>query len=423
MNSSNEPARSNEKYWQINFHAFLWHATFFALASNFMDVNTVIPSLLIKAGGTSLQLGFLTAIMLGGSSLFQLVFAGFLSRKSRKKKYLLWGINLRVLSLFCLAFVFFNSVQMSAGAIIVLIFVLIAVFALSGAFANVSYVDILGKSVLPQKRKSFFSLKQVIGSIGVLTSAAIVREILKHYGYPFNYAIIFLVAAFLLLIASGGFWHIHEAQSAAAPGKSFIRLLASIPGEIKANKNLKYYLLIINSLGLALGLLPFTILFAKVQFGLGYEMIGNFLLLRTIGMLTTGLILYRFSGKFNYKSLLIFSLISASLIPLSCILFRHHQAAYQMIFILAGVFAASYRMAINGLLLEISSNENRVYYAGISGAGYILTAIFSTLAGLMIPIIGFQVLFIVVMILVLASYIFIRGLHCGSNANTSRQTQ
>jgi len=59
-----------DKNSKRNFKAFIWHSTFLALASNFMDVDTIIPSMLIKAGGTSIHLGLLTAIMLGGSSLF-----------------------------------------------------------------------------------------------------------------------------------------------------------------------------------------------------------------------------------------------------------------------------------------------------------------------------------------------------------------
>ena len=82
---------------KINFNSFLWHSVFLALASNFMDVDTIIPSMLIKAGGNSIHLGVLTAIMLGGSSLFQLVFAGFLSNQSFKKRYLLIGINYYVI--------------------------------------------------------------------------------------------------------------------------------------------------------------------------------------------------------------------------------------------------------------------------------------------------------------------------------------
>ena len=52
-----------------NYYAFLWHAVFLALAKNFMDVDTIIPAMMVDAGGTSFQLGILTAIMLGGGRL------------------------------------------------------------------------------------------------------------------------------------------------------------------------------------------------------------------------------------------------------------------------------------------------------------------------------------------------------------------
>jgi len=63
-----------EKISKINFRAFIWHGIFLSLASNFMDVYTIIPSMLIKAGGNAVMLGFLTAIMVGGSGLMQIIF-------------------------------------------------------------------------------------------------------------------------------------------------------------------------------------------------------------------------------------------------------------------------------------------------------------------------------------------------------------
>ena len=37
--------------YRHNYYAFLWHASFLSLAQNFMDVDTVIPAMLIEAGG------------------------------------------------------------------------------------------------------------------------------------------------------------------------------------------------------------------------------------------------------------------------------------------------------------------------------------------------------------------------------------
>jgi MFS family permease len=399
-----------EKSSKINFKAFLWHSTFLALASNFMDVDTIIPSMLIKAGGSSIHLGFLTAIMLGGSSLFQLVFASFLSHKSTKRKYLLLGINLRVIALLSLAFLFLKSVSLSGDLTIILIFLFISIFSFSGSFAGVSYTDILGKAVLEQKRLKFFSTRQVINSIGIFSSAIIVRKLIQYYEYPINYSILFLCAGILLFIATFGFWMLKEPISIVKEKKGLIEFFRLIPSEIKKNKNLKYYLLIINSLGLGLSILPFIILYAKINFGLSYNLIGNFLFFRTIGMLIAGLILFKYSKHIKYKTLLKISLILGTLPPLLSLIFNDHQSIYQLIFIISGIFTSSYSISVSGVLLEISTNENRAIYAGISGAGNILTTIFPLFSGFLIAFLGYKMVFISVAFIVLSSYIFVARL-------------
>jgi len=401
----------SEQNSKNNFKAFIWHSAFLALASNFMDVDTIIPSMLIKAGGGAVHLGILTAIMLGGSSLFQLVFASFLSNKTLKRKYLLIGINLRVTALLLLALLFFRSASLHNDLIILFIFLLISVFSFSGSYANVSYVDILGKSVWDTKRKKLFSTQQIINSIGIFASALIVRELLKNLNYPINYSILFLCAGILLLIASLGFWKIREVKSLVKSQKGFLEFFTMIPSEIRKNPNLKYYLLIINSLGLGLSLLPFLILFAKENFGLSYGLIGNFLLFRTIGMLSAGLFLFKYSNRFLYKNLLKFSLLLGASLPVLSLILNHIVSVYQLIFILSGVFVAIYKVAISGVLLEISTNENRALYAGISGAGNILTTLFPLFAGVIIAILGYHAVFITVSLIVLMSYIFVTKLH------------
>jgi MFS family permease len=397
---------------KINFNAFLWHSAFLALASNFMDVDTIIPSMLIKSGGNSIHLGILTAIMLGGSGLFQLIFAGFLSNYSLKRKYLLFGINLRVLALLSLATLFFISPELTGSLLILMIFLLISVFSLSGSFANVSYVDILGKSIKENRRKKLFSMKQIINSIGIFASAIIVRELLKFYNFPINYSLLFLIAGILLLVASLGFWQIREVDLIARTKKRFIEFLKMIPSEVGKNPNLKYYLLIINSLGLGLSILPFLILFAKANFGLTYQMIGNYLLFRTVGMLITGLFLFKKSKQFQYKNLLKFSMILAALLPALGLALKNLEQVYQFIFIFSGIFVAVYKVAVNGVLLEISTNENRAVYAGISGAGNIIPTIFPLFAGFLITLLGYHIVYIFVTIVILSSYPVVAKLKC-----------
>jgi len=397
---------------RINFRSFLWHAVFLALASNFMDVDTIIPSMLVKAGGNSVHLGFLTAIMLGGSSVLQLVFAPMLSKKPFKLKYLLFGVNLRVLALLLISVMFFFSRSLSNDLIIVLIFALISIFSFSGSYSGISYTDILGKSIRAESRKSFFSMKEIVLSVGVLISALTVRYLLTRFEYPDNYAVLFLIAGALLFIASLGFWNIKEVRSINPVKKSLIDFFKLIPQEIKKNKNLKYYLLIINTLGLGIGFLPFLILFAKDSFELSYALIGNILLFRISGMLFASMMYYVFSKKINYRGLLTIAVIIGVTIPIIAILLSGNQYYFQFIFVLSGIFVSIFKMSNSGILLEISNNNNRAIYAGISGAGKIFTMVFPLVAGIMIYYIGFTAVFLFVSATIFVSYFFVRKLSC-----------
>jgi hypothetical protein len=144
-----------ERVSRNNYICFLWHATLLALTQNFMDVDTVVPAMMIDAGGTSVHIGLLTAIWVGGSKLSQLLFAPFLSGQPVKKNMLLAGINTRIVSLAGIGVLFALSTGIPDAAVITAIFVLIVLFSLSGGFANITYTDILGKSVLDTRRKRF----------------------------------------------------------------------------------------------------------------------------------------------------------------------------------------------------------------------------------------------------------------------------
>jgi len=395
-----------------NFKAFLWHAVFSSFAANFMDVNTIVPSMILKLGGSSIHLGFLTTIMIGGASFMQLIFSFALSNESYKKKWLLLGINARIITLFLLAALFFFSPQLSNIIIFISIFVLITIFSFSGSFANISYIDLNGKVIDAKERKHFFSLKQFLRSLGLIISALVARHLLKITTFPDNYSLLFLMATVLLFIASFGFYAIKEELPSTNKKRNFKYFFVQMPIEIRQNANLKNYLFIINLLGIGISLLPFMILLAKKQFDFTASMVGNFVLYSTIGMLIGSLILYFFSKKFSYKRVLIVDVFIGASLPIAALLLSNNEFLYQGIFVVAGIFASTYKISVNGMLIEISNNENRTFYAGISGAGNIFTMIFPIIAGIFISYFGFTYVFAFMTLSMLSSIYFIWKLNC-----------
>jgi hypothetical protein len=91
-----------------------------------------------------------------------------------------------------------------------MIFLWIGIFAVSGAFAGISYTDLMGKIFIGTQRKNLLILKQVISATGMLVSIIAVRHLIIAFPYPENYTVIFFTASLLLFIAAFGFLMIKE---------------------------------------------------------------------------------------------------------------------------------------------------------------------------------------------------------------------
>lgn len=394
-----------------NFYSFIWHAAFLAFAQNFIDVDTVIPAMIIDSGGTAMHIGIMTALMLGGASFSQLFFAPYLSNKQHKKGYLLFGINLRVLSLLGLGFILFYGLSRININPILIIFILISMFSFSGAFANISYTDIIGKSVLQEKRKVFFSAKQILAGIIVLFSVVLAKKVLVSEDYPLNYSYMFFIGATLLIIASLGFWSIKETIPSKLKISGIKDFFGVLRSELKTNKKLGYFLGYINTQGIAISFLPFVVLYGKEIFASQNSDTGSFLQFKVIGIVLISILVLVTSKKIKYKVLL-YSTVLLSIAMAGLTLLIDNTESLKYIFVIGGIVFSLYTITMNGVLLEVSTNENRALYTGFAGAGNIIPALFPLLAGTIIKHFGFNVYFILFIIIILCSIYFIRKLDC-----------
>ena len=401
----------DQKVSKHNYRSYLWHIVFFSMAINFMDFDTVIPSMIIQSGGSAFQVGLLTAILVGGAKFAQFFAAPFLFFRKNKKPFLILGVSIRFIALFAIAASFFFSSELPDGLIIYMIFFFISFFSISEAFASLSYTDILGKSILPEKRKGFLSIRQVISSILIFISAFAVKEVLQLYDFPRNYSVLFLFAGISLAVASLGFWNLKEVTVERMEERSGLNyFFQSLKKELKSNKVLWSYLIIINTLGIGMGLLPFMILYAKTNIGLEASIVGNFVILKTIGLVASGLILFRFASRLGYRKLLYTAVTVGTMIPVYGIIFKTNTFFYPIVFLMGGIFITFFNISRAGVLLEISTNTNRILYAGIAGIGSVLVTVFPLMAGLVIELIGFDFFLVLISLTMLVSVFFIHRL-------------
>ncbi len=70
------------------------------------------------------------------------------------------------------------------------------------------------------------------------------------------------------------------------------------------------------------------------------------------------------------------------------------------------------KIALEGVLIEISENDNRALYSGINGAFNLTIALFPLVSGFAIAWMGYVPIFILGSVAMLASGFFIRRLDC-----------
>ena len=399
-------------------HAFFWHAFFLAVTTSFTEVNTVMPALVLEAGGTAATVGLLTAIMLGLPLVTQLLFASFLHTRERKKPFLLLGINLRVLALAGAAVAI--AVLGTSAGIIPAVLVAMTVFAVSGAFAGVSYTDFLGRLIRGDDRSSFFVRRQVVTSLGLLVSALVTRFLLGATEFPRGYALLFGLAAGVLLVASAGFWALpdpkrpaHEASN--APREGMLAALRQAPGILRGDANLRALVYVMNLVALGFTSIPLVTALAVRRYELSQATVGTFVLVQIVGMLLAAPLWTRVIRRGGYRLLLTAELaLSALLFPAALLLSATAPVtAFGMLYLVTGAIISAHRISIDGALVQISPDDRRALYAGIFGAANLASAVLPVLTGVLVTGLGYTPVFLAAAVAALAAVIPVRRLDCG----------
>ena len=398
-----------------NYFGFLWHAVFLSITITFTEVNTVIPAMILQIGGGELQVGIAGAIMIGVPLIAQLNFSGFLHERSRKKPWLLLGITLRIISLVLIAFTMLSIQRLSVLQGLAIVYAELLLFNVSGAFASVSYVDLIGKSFSTELRRRFFTRKQIISSVGILVSALIARQVLAATSYPVSYGILFFTAGAVLLFASIGFWLLREVPADRRNrARGYLRTLKSLPGVLKKDPNLRTYLFYLNSVGIHVALIPFYIALAKLRYSLDPALAGNLMFFQISGMVASSLLWPRVVRRGGFRAMLRIWSGFSFVLPLAALgtAWFLPMPFYLVLFFFLGAVVSARTVSRDAVTVELSTEENRVLYAGIIGTLNLSIVVVPILLGSLIAALGYPVVFVTAAGAALVSLFFLRRLEC-----------
>jgi MFS family permease len=415
---------STDKIWhdattdhKNSYRGFLIHGIFLALTVTFTEVNSVLPALVLQVGGSEIHIGIITAIMIGLPLVSQLLFAPFVQSRSRKKKYLIGGLYTRMFALFGIGMLLIGSENMKPGAVLFFIYTGLIFFSLSGAFAGISYVSLIGSTIPEELRHQFFLRKQVFWSVGVLLSGILTRYIITGFSGAIRYSFLFSLAALMLALGSIGFWMIRESPDtevvSSRPGIK--EIFNSMKKILKEDHTFRYYCLSANILSMGIVLIPFYLPTLVRQFNIPSGFIGTIVLLQMSGMLLSNLIWPRIVKPLGFKGLLKIQSLAGFVIPLLMISLLTAGAGkwiVYLIFPLLGSLSSAHKMSGEAVLVQISNEKKRALYSGIYGAINLTSAMAPLLIGILLKLLPFQWIFLLFGVFCLAAIPFISKMVC-----------
>ncbi len=407
---------------QQTYLGLLWHAVFLSITVTFTEVNTVLPALVLDLGGNSFHVGLISAIMIGIPLISKLFFTSFLSQQRRKQPWLLVGIYLRVLSLVMIGITLSYQTRFSFFLVMLLVYGALLLFSLSGAFAGLPYIHIVGGSLEPGVRKRFFPQKQIIASVGTLVSVFAAQYILRRFPHPQSYVYLFFAAGSFLLIASAGFWALKEVPREPEGSKGYLETLKAIPSILRSDRSFFSYILFSNVMSISLALIPFFIGFARNRFSISEEQFSFILLVQISGMIVSSLIWPKVVASGGFKRILIIRIILNMLIPCAAILVGSFGTfpIYLVVVFLIGFSLSGRTVSEDAVLIELSDDANRVLYSGILGTLNISIIIFPIILGSLIELTGTLPVFISVGMVSAAGFFFLRRMTCPVDVHDSK---
>ena len=404
---------NNQDTIKKNYAIFIWHGFFLALTMSMLDLNTVFPTLISTFTDSKIIFGSLYSIMLGAPLVFNLIFSHYLKTHALKKKFLIFGIYIRSLSLLGMAvFTYFYGLK-HPTLVVSSFFLWIFLFSVSAGFAGISYADLIAKTIPSNRRTELYAIKQFVGSLAALGGGLIVSRIfsLETLVFPLNYSISLSIGFIGLFIASMGFWFLEEPKSQIIPDEKgkFLDYLKLIPHYVKSDLSFQKYIIVENMASFSVMILPFYMLFAKEIFQLDNSYIGRYLIFQISGTLLSNLVWGYLAKKFNSKRVVRTCIILGGIIPIVAILTSFlGPDAFAIVFLLLGFIISGRRVGFEPYLLDIAPEEHRTEYLGIRGTLNIFIVVLPILGGIFINTFGYYPTFAFVSIVMISASILLK---------------
>ena len=402
------------RHLRRNFALGVTNGVVFAFADALLDTNLVLSVLVSRLSGSSLLVGLLVPINLGGWYLPQLFLSGRVQAAARKLPYYRAAMAFRLLAGFGMALAAYKV--RNYGLLVAIIFTVISASALAGGLTGLVFSEVVGKTIPSRRRGGFLAWRLLLGGIMALLASFIVRYFVggaHGLSFPANYAALFTFSTSALVISSTAFALVKEPREEASQPRTGVRQQMSRALALaRRDANFGRFLLARACLMAAEIASPFYILYAKWGFGLPESLAGTYLMVSTIANIGSTYLWGRVSDRTGNRALLrlvsllgcLPPLLALALVPLSTRLAGAlNVGVFSLIFALRGASATGVFIGGMNFMLDVAPPGDRSIYIGLTNTVVGMASFTGVLGGVVIDALGYAPLFVLTCALFLGS--------------------
>jgi MFS family permease len=392
--------------YRRNTIAFMGDWISFGVALSFASGSTVLPALVNRLSGSPLAIGLISTLGSGGWLLPQLFAASRVHLLARKKPAIIVpSIIGRPTFLISALAILYLAVPNPTLAVTIFL-VGFGIFNMCDGISSVPWFDLFSKAVPPWRRGRFIGSTQVISAIVTIGVGGIVGYILSErspFQYPANYAALFFAAAAFLGLSMLFTFSIRETPGETDTARLTLRdYLREFKGIWRNDRDFRLITVIRLLLGLTSLSSPFYTVYAlnvkgismgtvgwflsaQIAGGFVYSIIGGYLLERHGGRLTTNV------EAFIALMAPVLGIVAGYFLPGGSPWFT---AVYLLLFAFLGAMNNSFMLGHMNYLLEMSPEDKRSLYVGLSNTLTGVIIVVPLLGGALVNLVSYEPVYI-----------------------------
>lgn len=395
-----------QRHIQRNSSLGVANGAFFGFIEAIVSPSLVLPLFVTGLGGSPILVGLLPAIYTGGWLLPQFLISHRLQRLPRK---LAVYTPIAILRIFCWsAFTIATFLISDPRFVLSIFFMLFTIYSLAAGIAGSPFMDIVAKTIPPEKRGGFFGNRDLAGAICAIAGGYVVNYFLSDEmsaRFPLNFAYLFLIAAIAIAIGVLSFSFVIEpSEPGAIRTITFPEQLAAAKTLLRENGVYSRYLLTRIFLAISDIASPFYAIYATTILKVPLETVGVYIAIATTASVITNPIWSRVSDRRGNRVLFIGTSLGSVTMPILALTFGSFPTGpslalpFGLIFAFSGSARTAANISAPSYLLDIAPAGERPLYLGVTNSILGIATFVPVLGGIIVSFLGYPAVLLIALL-------------------------